>query len=75
MDRGYRPIELEHDPFINTLRTKAVRCQYLKSYPGISVLLRHRCDIGFNALLLFAYFFAVFSASVIAWVIIPYRGA
>ena len=55
VDKGYSPVEIEHDPFINYLKNKKCHAFYFKYWPKLSVLKIEKSHIGFNFAMLLIY--------------------
>lgn len=53
--RGYRPIEIEHDVFINKLKNGDLTVQYCKYMNNFSVIDRKTSHIASNCAMLFIY--------------------
>lgn len=62
VDRGYRPIEIEHDPFINYLKNDVCRAYYCKFLPKLAVLSKEKHHVGFNLAFLLAYITLILSS-------------
>lgn len=65
VDRGYRPIEIEHDPFIKYLKNKVCRAYYCKFLPKLAVLTKEKHHVASNLAFLLIYITVILSSYLI----------
>jgi len=65
VDRGYRPVEIDHDKFISKLKMKNLSVYYCKKIPKISVIDNSIQNISSNIALLLIYLSVVLSSYLI----------
>jgi hypothetical protein len=66
VDRGYRPIEIEHDPFIQYVKSGACRAYYCKYLPKLAVITKETHHAASNLAMLLIYITVVMSSYVIS---------
>lgn len=62
VDRGYRPIEIEHDPFIQYVKNGNCRAYYCKFLPKLSIITKESHHAASNLAMLFIYITVVLSS-------------
>ena len=65
IDRQYSKVEIEHDKFLNTIKSGTCKVYYLKNYPNISVIKKNKHDCDSNLMLLSIYIFVVVTSYII----------
>ncbi|PNU20356.1 hypothetical protein C2E25_08000 [Geothermobacter hydrogeniphilus] len=65
LDRQYSKVEIDHDPFLDVLRSGRCKIYYLKKFPKISVIKKDKYDCYSNLMLLSIYVFVVVTSYVI----------
>jgi len=67
--RGYRPVELDHDKFIEKLKNKNCNVYYFKYWPKLAVLDKKPYHVASNLAFLFIYIFILLgSYLIVLWI-------